>query len=108
MAETYHIYDIHALPASLAATLTGGLREDSRVKMAIRGDMGMQTMLLATIADRAGLLLWQNSKDGQKNRNRPDSIYESILNAAVEDEDKPLAFETGEELDREYERLANS
>lgn len=33
MAETYHIYDMRALPAETLATLACGLREDSRIKM---------------------------------------------------------------------------
>lgn len=33
MAETYHIYDMRALPVETLATLACGLREDSRIKL---------------------------------------------------------------------------
>ena len=32
-AETYHIFDYRSLPVKLAATLSAGLRDDSRSKM---------------------------------------------------------------------------
>lgn len=37
MAETYHVFDIWALPVSLLAVLASGLRENSRIKMKIAG-----------------------------------------------------------------------
>lgn len=33
MAETYHIYDMRALPVETLAVLACGLREDSRIKL---------------------------------------------------------------------------
>lgn len=52
MAETYGIFDIKRLPASLAATLAVGLRDDSRVKMAKSGVLvNNTTLLLAMILD---------------------------------------------------------
>ena len=37
-AETYNIYDYRSLPVKLAATYSAGLRENSRIKMKLRGD----------------------------------------------------------------------
>lgn len=37
MAETYHIYDVRALPVKMLATLACGLRDDSRIKLKITG-----------------------------------------------------------------------
>ncbi|MBQ9075088.1 MAG: hypothetical protein IJY32_03895 [Mogibacterium sp.] len=37
LAETYGIYDYRSLPVSTVATLSAGLREDSRIKTKIRG-----------------------------------------------------------------------
>ena len=37
MAETYHVYDLRALPVETLATLAAGLRENSRVKMKMAG-----------------------------------------------------------------------
>ena len=56
MAETYRIFDIKRVPASLAATLAVGLRDDSRVKQAKSGANDRQrvsdnTLMLAYIVD---------------------------------------------------------
>lgn len=52
MAETYGIFDIKRVPASLAATLAVGLRDDSRVKMAKSGILvDNKTLLLSIIID---------------------------------------------------------
>lgn len=52
MAETYGVFDIKRLPASLAATLAVGLRDDSRVKRAkSERTVDDQTMMLAIIVD---------------------------------------------------------
>lgn len=52
MAETYGIFDIKRVPASLAATLAVGLRDDSRVKMAKSGILvDNKTLLLSVIVD---------------------------------------------------------
>lgn len=80
-AETYGIYDMGLLPAQLVATLASGLRADSRIKMKINGaKVPNDILLLAHAVDRLSLLVWQNTKDGQRNRNRPESIAERILN----------------------------
>ena len=78
-AETYHIYDYKKLPVRTAAALAVGLRPDSRVKMEILDQKATtEELLLSVIADRVGLLVWAQSEDGRKNRNRPKSIYEMM------------------------------
>lgn len=80
IAQTYGITDLQALPIDTLATLAMGLGMDSRVKMAASGmPVPVETILLACIADRLSILIWQNSRDGAKGRNRPSSITESIL-----------------------------
>ena len=57
-AETYHIYDYRNIPASLAATLAAGLRDDSRIKMKMSDRRGsVDTIILAGIMDRLSVLL---------------------------------------------------
>lgn len=78
-AETYHVFDWRMLPVKTAATLACGLREDSRIKRHLSGArFGYDTMLLAAIADRMSIMVWQNTKDGQKGRNRPKMILDSM------------------------------
>ena len=78
-AETYHVFDWKALRPSLAATLAVGLRDDSRIKMQLSGlHVPPDRLLLAAAVDRLSLLVWMETKDGQKGRNRPPSIVESM------------------------------
>lgn len=52
-------------------------------------------MLLATCADALKLLLWQNTKDGQKGRNAPKSILASLI---AEEKETGAGFDTPEEF----------
>ncbi len=91
MAETYHVLDYKALPAKTAALLASGLRDNSRIKMKISGQKAAsEVLLLAAAVDRLGLLLWMNTEDGHKNRNRPKLIAEQF----IESKKEIIAFET--------------
>lgn len=79
-AEVYHIFDYKALPLRTAAALFVGLGPNSRIKRKISGQtVDDTTALLAIIADRLGLLVWGQTKDGQCGRNRPKSIFDAIM-----------------------------
>lgn len=54
--------------------------------------MTAEQTLLAAAVDRLSLLVWQNTKDGQKNQNRPTSILSEILNK----DEKPQTFASPE------------
>lgn len=102
-AETYSIYDYRSLPVELAATLACGLRENSRIMMKLRGekvssDMAMQAMHL----DALNMLVWMQTKDAAKGRNRPKSVYKAMTE---EHKEKVVAFESGEELMKELRRI---
>lgn len=78
-AETYHVLNWRALPARTAATLAMGLGPDSRIIRKMAGvTTSIHTMLLAIIADALHVLVWQNTKDGVKGRNRPPMIAERL------------------------------
>lgn len=80
LAETYHVLDLYALPARKLAVLATGLRENSRVMMALGGRRATTgEMLDAAMLDRLSLLVWAKTKDAQKGRNRPDSVLEKLL-----------------------------
>lgn len=105
-AETYHIYDLKALPVTTVALLACGLREDSRIKQKINGtQVPVNTLLLAHIVDRLGILIWQRTKDGQHGRNKPDSIAEQLLNTGKRNLNKVDAFETPEEFEEARRRI---
>lgn len=98
MAETYHILDWRALPLTLAATLAAGLRNNSRVKMAEANiPVSAETLFIATCADALKILVWHNTKDGQKGKNPPMMILDSLFadkqrQAGTTGFDTPAAF----------------
>ncbi len=95
-AETYHIYDYKKLPTLYAATLAEGLRDNSRIKMAIsNAKADTSTLLLAAAVDRLSFLAWSKTKDAEQNKNRPKSIVEQLQN---NEEKKARMFATPEEF----------
>lgn len=86
MAQTYGIYNYRSLPASLVATLTVGLGDDSRLSKKLSGiDVSIDRLLLAGILDKLATLVWFNSEDGQKGENRPRSVVAQFLGITEED-----------------------
>lgn len=107
LAETYHIYDYKRLPLISVAVFSLGLRENSRIKMKLSGSkISLEQSLLASVADRLGILIWQKTKDGAKGNNVPKSIL-ATLNGEVKEEEESEArlFISGEEFLKERERL---
>ena len=104
LAETYGIFDYRALPLKLVATLSVGLRENSRIKMKLSGvKTSTDTMLLASAVDRLSLLVWAKTEDAQNNVNRPKSIL-SIL-TGIEEESEIVTFNTAEDFEAERENI---
>ena len=57
LAETYHVYDLKALPVLTLAALSFGLRDDSRIKMKLSGMVYVSPVILqAAIADNLALI----------------------------------------------------
>lgn len=78
-AEYYNIYDYTQLRPMQAAIFANGLPIDSRIKRKLTGQKHTtETLLLSCIADSLRLLVWFNTKDGQKNINRPASILQEL------------------------------
>jgi hypothetical protein len=79
MAETYHIYDLRALPVRKLATLALGLSKDSRVMMAMAGaKLTTVETLLCLAVDGISTIAWMQTKDGAAGRNRPKSLLEEL------------------------------
>ena len=99
LAETYHIYNYKELPPLTVALFCNGLREDSRIKLKMSGQrVKIDTLLLAFIVDRLSILVWSKTKNGQKGRNQPKSIVDSINKPIREKEG--MSFNTGEEFEK--------
>lgn len=104
LAETYQVYDYKSLPCNTVAIFACGLRSDSRIKMKINGmDVEPGQLLLAHIADNTRILAWQQTKDGQKGRNLPESLVGVML--GTEEKKDVVTFETGQEFEGEWRRL---
>ena len=98
LAETYHIYNYRQLPADLVAVFSVGLHENARIKMAMSGQrVPLETLLLASIADRVGILAWQNTEDGHKGRNAPKEFV-SILTEEPKEREESV-FKSGEDFE---------
>lgn len=104
LAETYHIYNYRQLPADLVAVFSVGLRENARIKMAMSGQkVPLETLLLASIADRVGILAWQNTEDGHKGRNVPKEFV-SILTEEPKEREESV-FKSGEDFENARARI---
>lgn len=103
-AETYHILNYKELSPDLAATLCMGLRDGSRVKMFIAGaKITLEQTLFARIVDELSFQSWAQTKDGQKNRNRPVSVLKTILEDKKDDETE--SFLTSDDFDKAWEKI---
>ena len=105
LAETYGIYNYRSLPPKTVATFAMGLREDARIMMKItKRTLKLETMLLAGILDRLSLLVWQNTEDGQKGENKPESMLMKLM-GMDEDENEVAGFNTAEEFEKKRRQL---
>lgn len=89
LAETYHVLDYKSLPVPLVATLCVGLKNDSRIKMKMRGDKATaRTITLAMIHDRVlDIAYMMAGKKG--NRNYLSALY-------LEEPEKNTVFDSPE------------
>lgn len=96
MAEYYGVFNPYALPFSLFCTLVLGLRPDSRLMLALmEQEQPISVLLQAMAVDDLNFLAWCKTKDAQKGRNKPRSIYELLTKR----EEKPRGFDSIEEFE---------
>lgn len=95
LAETYHILNYRQLPARLVAALCVGLKADSRIKMKLNGrKVPYELELLMGAVDRLTLLVYAQTKDGQKGRNKPKLLLDQLY----AEPEQVKGFSSGEEL----------
>lgn len=101
LAETYHIYDYRSLPLKLVATLSAGLRENSRIKL-LASDMpvSMDTLLLAAIADNISLFRAGFAKEKPK---QPYLYTDAIMSERKKS--KGVGFRSGSEVEAALARI---
>lgn len=102
LAETYHVFNMQSQPASFIAALTAGLSQESRTKRKLSGrKYSTDTLLLACILDAVNMRVWQNTKDAQKGRGRPKSVYEAL----TQTEETLHGFNTAEDFETYRKKL---
>lgn len=81
------------------ATFTVGLKQDSRVKMLLsKQTITLDQILLARICDELAFISWSKTKDGQRNRNRPESVLNNLLNANKKTEKEINSYASGDDF----------
>lgn len=108
LAETYRIYDLHAVPVRLLATLAAGLKQDARVYKKISGiKYNLDSLLLATIADRVTVLQWIiiQMLGGDAGR-MPEAIFDQMISGqSVKLQKNTLSFSSGAEYEAAREKI---
>lgn len=103
MAETYHIYDPFSMDVEYVSILAYGLRDNSRVKLAMCGlKVNLETLLLAHIADATRTNVYAKTKDAKAGRNRPKSFVEELTTTKKPD---AVTFESGKDFERAWREL---
>ena len=105
MAQTYGITDIEKVRPTSLLTFLYGLDADSRTKRAICGNrISTQMALLAGSYDMLRTLVWFKTKDGHRNRNRPQSVLQQLISGKKPDNEMEL-YESGEEFEKARAKL---
>lgn len=107
-AETYKILNYKSLPIELVATLACGLKSDSRIKMKLVDEKDVSFLrdkILIMTYDKVSWLAWSRSQDAQENKNRPESIFQTIYGTNKESD--LMTFSSGEEFMAEYNKRIN-
>ena len=103
LAETYHIYDYKQLPVKTVAVLSYGLRDDSRIKMKMTDTVApTDIVLLTAIFDKLNILLWAQTKDAQKGRNKPKPLLDMFTQKS-----HTRGFDSADEFIKVRERIIN-
>lgn len=105
MAETYGVFNYRGLPLSLVATLSSGLRNNSRIRMKMDdAKVEFNTLMIAAMVDQLSFLAWTKTKDAEDGMNKPESIVKSILGEKKDSQYE--TFETEKEFLTEWNRIA--
>jgi hypothetical protein len=106
LAETYHLFNYREQSPELVAVLCFGLRDDSRVKLALANSkLTLEQILTARMVDELAWLHWSKTKDGSKNRNQPPSILKALTEEKREEAE---VFLTADEFNEAWEKIINA
>lgn len=99
-AEYYHLTDWEGLPVQTLAALASGLPPYARSKQTITGQkVSDETLLLALLADRVGMIAWMMTEDGARGRNRPESLFQLLSGQKQDEEPEFTVYQSGDEFE---------
>lgn len=106
LAETYGIFDYRQLPVDQVAVFAFGLRDDSRIKLAMTNSkVPFETFLLAGVLDRLSALVWFKTTDGQKGINKPLMVADELTGKTKAKESKEMIFDSGEDFEEYRQKI---
>jgi len=106
LAETYGIFNYRGLPPYTVAVLACGLKEDSRIVRKLSNtNVKLDTYLLALIVDNLRILAWQNTVDGQKGRNIPESIANRLMEVEDKNKQNYETYASGDDFDAAWKAI---
>ena len=89
------------MPARTLGTLVVGLGDKTRIGQKISGvKASADTILIAKIYDMCQLLLWAQTTDAGKGKNRPKMLSDELINA-----EKELQATSIEDLEEQRRRI---
>lgn len=88
------------MPGRYAAILAFGLPDESRTKMRVAGLKASPVrVMLAAQLDTLNMLLWMQTKDAAKGRNRPAQILPNFLVSDETEEKEIMGFDTSADFE---------
>lgn len=101
LAETYHIYDYRSLSPRMAAVFSCGLRENSRIKLAMSDiKYPLETVLSVLTFDAVNWLRWAQTKSAQDGGEPPERIYDKLFGHSDDNIDGDVVtFDSPEEFE---------
>lgn len=103
LAETYHIYDMAAVPVQTLATLCAGLRDDARIKMRFSEMQHIPDVFMMTrMADALTMILHILTGDKKE-----PALYQDIVMGKRKKQDDTEGFASPEEFLAARKRFIN-
>lgn len=101
LAETYNVFNYRELPVFLLATLSVGLRANSRIKMIMNGQACSNDIwLLSTVADRLAIISYQ-----LQNCKGDKPVLLTQMLARVNKDQQMCSFDSGEAFLKAREKI---
>lgn len=105
MAETYGLIDLERIPVRKLATLSAGLRSDSRIISKLNdSSVPFRDIVIAGLYDKVSWLAWTKTKDAQHNSNRPESLVEKLLKKK-EEKSAAASFASGKDFEEARQEI---